>query len=452
MDISTDNESDLRDDRLSDDSPVRREDPLASLRGYREVLREPGQGEPPRSHPSINDPFRRQSDPQQPINALEGLQNRQLHSHPPERSYSGEYPRSSLYDQARAPGEEMQRSRSFLGITDPSRRGRASPLPQAVQGAQPQLTGPGGDPSIKREFGAIFQGLGSGLGGHIPGSSTPSRQSPMPQRMSATDDIAPIVLSDNDGTMSRTGSRGPRKNKRVKDELDGRMDIDGIDGRNTPSSRGAKRTKISHHHHLPHTHPYVDSDHPRRRWDYSPTVLTKLELTQRYQAPSSYSLPPALVDGPRPLHHPRLFHPGREISLLNRTEYLLDPYSPPSPPHPPYDPCSPPPPYCNRVADSFRYQPLRPQPHTAHSPGAQTHAPRLQPSSPRRSKAPPAQPPRFRTLLPQSRAGRPPPPIHRNRRPQRRPPPRVQTHPRLHLQRSKLHLHDPHPTLLPPAI
>lgn len=86
----------------------------------------------------------------------------------------------------------------------------------------------------------------------MAGSSTPSRQSPMPRRISATDDIVPIMLSDNDGTMSRTGSRGPKKTKRVKDELDGRMDLDGADGRNTPGLKGAKRTKISHHHHLPY--------------------------------------------------------------------------------------------------------------------------------------------------------------------------------------------------------
>jgi len=236
----------LRDDRPREGSPLRRDDTLAAYRpSHRDLLREPG--EPPRSHPPGADPFRQQSEPQQHPNTIEGAHNRPPHSHPPERSYSGEYPRASLYDQPRASGEEMQRSRSFLGIMDPSKRGRASPLPQAVQGAQAQLTGPAGDPSIKREFGAIFQGLGSGLGGHLPGSSTPSRQSPMPQRMSATDDTGPIVLSDNDATVSRTGSRGPKRNKRIKDE-DARMEIDGHDGR-------AKRTKLSHHHHLPHTHP-----------------------------------------------------------------------------------------------------------------------------------------------------------------------------------------------------
>jgi hypothetical protein len=243
----------LRDGRPREGSPLRRDDFLTTFRpNHRDLLREPG--EPPRSHPPATDPFRRQSEPQQPPNSVEGAHGRPLHSHPPERSYSGEYPRSSLYDQPRAHGEEMQRSRSFLGIIDSNKRGRASPFPQAVQGAQAQFTGPGGDPSIKREFGAIFQGLGSGLGGHLPGSSTPSRQSPMPQRMSTADDTGLIVLSDNDGTMSRTGSRGPKRNKRIKDE-DAKMEIDVHDGRTTPGARGAKRSKLSHHHHLPHTHP-----------------------------------------------------------------------------------------------------------------------------------------------------------------------------------------------------
>jgi hypothetical protein len=218
--------------------------------------------EPPRSHPQAFDPFRRPHESQPPalsnVDAIHGLHGGGIRSQPPETAARPQsHPdlaRSAISEQlARAPGEEMQRSRSFLSIgSDISRRGRASPLPQAVQGAQAQQSGPSSDPNIKSEFGRIFQGLGSGFGGHIPGNSTPSRQSPMPQLRGPDDAIA---LSDNDGLkMMRVGSRGgAKKGRRIKDE--DRLETESNDGRGTPSGRGSKRQRISHHHHLPHSQP-----------------------------------------------------------------------------------------------------------------------------------------------------------------------------------------------------
>jgi hypothetical protein len=133
----------------------------------------------------------------------------------------------------RTSGEEMQQSRSFLGISsDPNKRGRASPLPQAVKGVQAQFVGPGSDPSIKSEFGRIFQGLGSGLGGL--GNLTPSRQSPVPQRI--RDDPN---MNEQDGVkMTRVGSMGGRVRKGRDDEVE--------DGRRTPlgsGGRGGRKSK-----------------------------------------------------------------------------------------------------------------------------------------------------------------------------------------------------------------
>ena len=122
-------------------------------------------------------------------------------------------------------------------------------MPQAVQGAQMQPTGAGSDPNIKSEFGRIFQGLGSGLGG----SMTPSRGSPMPQRHPSNADGEAIVLSDGEG-MPRSGSVSKR-HKRVKEEEGGGRYDD--DGRGTPLARGGKRIKPGHHHHLhQHNHPH----------------------------------------------------------------------------------------------------------------------------------------------------------------------------------------------------
>ncbi|KAJ4342853.1 hypothetical protein N0V95_006793 [Ascochyta clinopodiicola] len=83
------------------------------------------------------------------------------------------YPGRSMYGM----GEPMQHSKSHigLGLEESRRTGRASPLPQAVQGAQAPPFMTGKDPGIKSEFGRMFSGLG-GLG-----SSTPLRGSPLPQ-------------------------------------------------------------------------------------------------------------------------------------------------------------------------------------------------------------------------------------------------------------------------------
>ncbi|KAK8165576.1 histone deacetylation protein Rxt3-domain-containing protein [Phyllosticta citrichinensis] len=174
----------------------------------------------------------------------------------PVQGHNGYAPRSSSYEHHSKPqGEEMQKSRSFLGVSPEGRRtGRASPLPQAVQGAQAQPVVPGGDPSIKNEFGRMFSGLGSGLisAPSAHGSATPSRNSPFPSNRAES--LAHGESGEGD-PLRRTGSRGGRKNRRIKDE-DGRVESDSNDGRTTPgmAQRNTKRTKYNHpghhHHHL----------------------------------------------------------------------------------------------------------------------------------------------------------------------------------------------------------
>jgi hypothetical protein len=165
----------------------------------------------------------------------------------------------SLYDYPRKMGEEMQHSKSHIGFgLEASRRtGRASPLPQAVQGAQAQPLSIGKDPGVKSEFGRMFSGLGSGLG-----LNTSSRGSPMP--FNGQGSFSHDSESGDMSRLQRVNSQQGRKPKRVKDE-DG-FDVDSADGRGTPSGlRGAKRNKHTHpghhHHHAPH-HQYV---HPSFR-------------------------------------------------------------------------------------------------------------------------------------------------------------------------------------------
>ncbi|KAF1963052.1 Rxt3-domain-containing protein [Byssothecium circinans] len=167
------------------------------------------------------------------------------------------YPGRGLYDQYRRIGEDLNHAKSLLAFgPDVNRRtGRASPLPQAVQGAQAQPLSIGKDPHVKSEFGRMFSGLG-GLG-----SSTPSRGSPMPQ---GSQDAHPPGADLNEHLrLQRVNSQNGRKPKRVKDE-DGGFEHDDMDGRGTPlGSRGAKRNKHAHpgHHHHHHAHHHHHHHH-----------------------------------------------------------------------------------------------------------------------------------------------------------------------------------------------
>ncbi|THX90426.1 Rxt3-domain-containing protein [Aureobasidium pullulans] len=151
-------------------------------------------------------------------------------------------------------GEEHPLQRAFLGVASEIRHknGRSSPLPQAVQGAQPRHIGPGADPGVKSEFGRMFSGLGSGVGSNTPtaGIATPSRGSPARQ------------VDVNEDTDSR------KARSRLRE--DNREDSDSVDGRNTPtaSQRGSKRPKTTHqppHHHHHHAHAHQPPPMPSAR-------------------------------------------------------------------------------------------------------------------------------------------------------------------------------------------
>ena len=64
-------------------------------------------------------------------------------------------------DRNRKGSDESSQHRAILGLAADSKRGRYSPLPQAVHGAQAQTPTP--DAGIKDEHGRVFSGLGSGI-------------------------------------------------------------------------------------------------------------------------------------------------------------------------------------------------------------------------------------------------------------------------------------------------
>lgn len=229
----------IREEPHCDTGPQRKEESGGPVRSG---FRGPSYGQPPnslsaaeapRSHPLPRESGRRpgeQPTPEQiPVYGRPTFEQIRREDQTANRMESRNFGGEPL--SRRPSGEEMQATRSFLGISsDSNKRGRASPLPQAVKGVQAQLLGPSDDPSIKSEFGRLFQGLGSGLGGL--GNMTPSRQSPVPQRMRDT----PTAIEQDGIKMTRMGSLGSRGRK--PDEID--------DGRRTPlgsGSRGGRKSK-----------------------------------------------------------------------------------------------------------------------------------------------------------------------------------------------------------------
>ncbi|RMY70650.1 hypothetical protein D0862_14715 [Hortaea werneckii] len=138
---------------------------------------------------------------------------------------------------------------------DIGKKGRNSPLPQAVQGAQPRHVGPGGgNPGIKMEFGRMFSGIGSGVGSTTPnagqnGTTTPSRMSPA-RHVEDGDLVRTAVNNIEDWKSGKKNSRRGGRRPREEDRAD-------EDGRATPDvQRGNKRNKTAHpgHHHHHHHH------------------------------------------------------------------------------------------------------------------------------------------------------------------------------------------------------
>jgi len=79
-------------------------------------------------------------------------QQRVIYGGPPQNTtYQQESPTKAVEDATRRMEEiqqiHQQVQRTFLGVNEMNRKGRVSPLPQAVQGAQGQIGGPGGEVS-----------------------------------------------------------------------------------------------------------------------------------------------------------------------------------------------------------------------------------------------------------------------------------------------------------------
>ncbi|KAL9611735.1 MAG: hypothetical protein Q9167_003621, partial [Letrouitia subvulpina] len=118
--------------------------------------------------------------------------------------------------------DTVQQRHSIATLIENNKRGRVSPFPQAVQGAQGRNSGPASDPGIKNEFARMFSGIGSGVGSSGPmgsGSSTPFPGSPKanqePERRT------PMAVNRGEFgeiVWPRQGSRNAKRGRSLKDD------------------------------------------------------------------------------------------------------------------------------------------------------------------------------------------------------------------------------------------
>ena len=141
---------------------------------------------------------------------------------------------------------------SLAAILDSNRRGRLSPLPQAVLGAQSRMNGPSRDPSIKSEFSKVFAGIGGGVSSSgLAGSGASTPIPPSPKQSVENDQRLPGKANKGQGSDSRSASRVGKKRMKLKEEeqANDRENGDPKSAIGPVASRGAKRSKHSHHHH-----------------------------------------------------------------------------------------------------------------------------------------------------------------------------------------------------------
>jgi hypothetical protein len=160
-------------------------------------------------------------------------------------------------DQPRKGSDELSQQRALLSVSaDGKKGGRLSPLPQAVQGAQAQILGPGGQPGIKDDHGRIFSGIGSGVGNTTTAGSQsfplPTSYGGSPFRRDKDYRSALSEANDIGGPrMSRPSSGAGKKARRTKED-DSKAESENGEGRGAPSvaaSRAGKRAARPHHHH-----------------------------------------------------------------------------------------------------------------------------------------------------------------------------------------------------------
>ncbi|KAJ5907375.1 hypothetical protein N7495_000057 [Penicillium taxi] len=153
--------------------------------------------------------------------------------------------------------EELLHHRSLLAVgVDGKRGGRASPLPQAVQGAQAPFIGASGEPGIKNELGRVFSGIGSGVGGVTGASAGSGPSTPLIASPFKHDSLAGRSMNGEDDKNPRPASDTGRRSRKSRDEDASEHDVAGLSAR----TRRARHAHPHHHHHHHHHRQKVDEE------------------------------------------------------------------------------------------------------------------------------------------------------------------------------------------------
>ena len=140
--------------------------------------------------------------------------------------------------------EESSPHPKVISLVNDSKRGRLSPLPQAVQGAQAKARGPASEPGIKNEFARMFSGIGSGVGSAVSTPAPPETQPPgsfpsSPTRLEDSGRRTPLTLKVDRANGAKPPQRRRRKPKNADIKQEG-------DAENGPAARGQKRQRQNH--------------------------------------------------------------------------------------------------------------------------------------------------------------------------------------------------------------
>jgi hypothetical protein len=205
-------------------------------------------------------------------------------------------------DHNRKGSDESSQHRTILGLAADSKRGRYSPLPQAVHGAQAQTPTP--DAGIKDEHGRVFSGLGSGI------MSNSSTVAVGPPGLSASpfkrDEGVARLSEDNLMKISRSTPGVSKRPRKMKDENDDNDDPK----RATTNGRG-KRSKYSHYN-LNGEELTNALAYPRKN---TPSAL---DFGLRAATPTTYgslTRNAAPISVPAPLPPPVVFKPRTTIKI-----------------------------------------------------------------------------------------------------------------------------------------
>ncbi|PWY71681.1 Rxt3-domain-containing protein [Aspergillus heteromorphus CBS 117.55] len=218
---------------------------------------------------------------------------------------------ASSDDQRRKGSDELIAHRNLLGVgLDPKRGGRASPLPQAVQGAQAQILGPSGDSGIKNELGRVFSGIGSGVGGVTAttgGSGPPTPMAPSPfKRDSAVARPSNGEITDETKTARPTSANGKRPRKSRDEETRAESEAAAAG-----AARG-RRNRHNHHHHHHHHHHRSRAEEEAAAALGASRPLSAVNFFHRTATPGEGTTPapapPALAHHPHPHHHHHHHH------------------------------------------------------------------------------------------------------------------------------------------------